>query len=372
MCSRSLAWAALAAWTFPALGLAQAEKPPVRIETESDQFETADGVKLQGIFYKANPTKLKNNSCVLLLHPYKASVDAQKKLTDLALTLATEGFNVFQFSLRGHGKDPTDVVANEFWKFPHNRDNLTGANRNPPKQSIVLKDFRGDGKDYFPFLVNDVMAARVHLDRKNDNSLVNTSSVYLVGVGDAVNLGLFFATTEWYREAKKPNLPPAFEPKVIDPRRTLQDSEVAGKDIAGAVWISPTKPVSMSDAAVKAFASKYAVRLRDETPMLFINDDRDARGKAASKFFYNDVLVAAPKPGAKLARLEQTFHKELKPTGKTALVGVDLIGKGTGLEEDVVKFLEKVQEERKNKPQIPQRGYTKPLLVNPQAFGVGS
>ena len=51
--------------------------------------------------------------------------------------------------------------------------------------------------------------------------------------------------------------------------------------------------------------------------------------------------------------------------------GVDLIGKNTGLETMVTDFLAKVQEERKNKPPIPQRGYTKPLLINPQPFGVG-
>jgi hypothetical protein len=31
-----------------------------------------------------------------------------------------------------------------------------------------------------------------------------------------------------------------------------------------------------------------------------------------------------------------------------------------------------VQAERKTKPPIPQRGYTKPLLVNPLPFGIGS
>jgi hypothetical protein len=253
-------------------------------------------------------------------------------------------------------------VPTEFWKYKHNEEFVSGAAKNPPKATITLKDFKSE-REYYPYLVNDIMAARVHLDRKNDNGQVNTSSVYLVGVGDAVNLGLFYATAEWYREAKKPNLPPAFEPKVIAPGRTLQDSEVAGKDIAGAVWISPAKSPNISDQTAKAFVSRYAVRLREETPMLFINDEKDAKGRAASKFYFNDVLVATPRPGTKLTKLEQTFHKELKPGGKTPLVGVDLIGKDTGLETDVLKFLGKVQEERKNKPPIPQRGYTKPLLI---------
>jgi hypothetical protein len=363
MRSRCLAWAALTALAAHA---AAQDKP------EAESFETADGVKLQGVFHKANPSASRNNACVILIHAFK-SANPGKGLDDLAKTLAKDGYNVLQFTLRGHGPVPTDVVPTEFWRFSFNSEHVTGAGKSPPKSSITIKDFKGDGRGYYPYLVNDVMAARVHLDRKNDNGQVNTSSVYLVGVGDAVNLGLFYATVEWYREAKKPNLPPALEPKYIDPRRGLLDTEVAGKDIAGAVWISPAKPVAMSETAVRDFSTRWATRLRDETPMLFVNDEKDLKGRAASKFFYNDVLFAQPRPGAKVAKLQQTFHRELKPSGTSApLVGADLIGKETGLEKMVTEFLDKVQEERKNKPPIPTRGYTKPLLVNPQAFGAGA
>jgi hypothetical protein len=110
--------------------------------------------------------------------------------------------------------------------------------------------------------------------------------------------------------------------------------------------------------------------MREETPMLFIYGEKDTKSKAAAKFFFTDVLVAQPKPPTKLTKLEQTFFKELTGTG-ASLVGADLIGKGTGLEEEVTKFLNAVQKERKNKPAIPQRGYTKPLLIYPYMFGVG-
>ncbi|HEY2787450.1 MAG TPA: hypothetical protein VGJ05_21015 [Fimbriiglobus sp.] len=360
MRSRLLAWVAASILTAPAFAY---DGP------ESESFETADGVKLQGIFYKANPAKSKNNSCVLLIHAFKAAKPG-KGLDDLAKTLSKEGYNVLEFTQRGHGATPTDVDP-DFWRFKFNVDCVSGSGRNPPKSSITLKDFRNE-REYYPYLVNDVMAARVLLDRKNDNGQVNTSSVYLVGVGDAVNLGIFYATVEWYREAKKPNLPPAFEPKIIDPRRLLQDTEVAGKDIAGAVWISPAKLPAMNDSAVKAFLSRYAVRLREQTPMLFINDEKDRKGRAASNYYFNEVLIANPRSGTRLAKLQQTFHRELKPSGRTKpLVGVDLIGDKTGLEEMVIKFLNKVHEERKDIPPIPTRGYTKPLLVNPPAFGVG-
>jgi len=369
MRTRLIACAAAAVLAAP---IYAQEKTPYNPEAESESIETADGAKLQGIFYKGNPTKPKNNSCVLVIQAYKSAIVPGKGLDDLSKTIAAEGYHVLQFALRGHGSTPTDVVPSEFWKYKHNSDLVSGASKSPPKQTIVLKDFRGDGREYFPYLVNDVMAARVHLDRKNDNGQVNTSSVYLVGVGDAVNLGMLYTAAEWYREAKKPNLPLAFEPKYIDPRLPLQDTEVAGKDVAGAVWISPARSTGMSDSAVRAFVSKYAVRFREETPMLFINDEKDAKSKAASKFYFNEVLVANPRAGSKLVKLQQTFHRELKPNGSsTPLVGVDLIGKKTGLEEMVTDFLGKVHEERKNKPPIPQRGYTKPLFINPQLFGVG-
>src|SRR5262245_18606393 len=112
MRSRLLAWAVVTAFAAPA---AAQDKP------EPESFETADGVKLQGIFYKAHPGKSKNNACVILIHPFKSPTPG-KKLNDLATTLAADGYNVLQFNLRGHGPIPTDVVATEFWKYPHNAE----------------------------------------------------------------------------------------------------------------------------------------------------------------------------------------------------------------------------------------------------------
>jgi len=71
MRSRLLAWAVVTALAAPAAA------------QEPESFETADGVKLQGVFHKADPGKSKNNACIILIHPFKTATPG-KGLDDLA------------------------------------------------------------------------------------------------------------------------------------------------------------------------------------------------------------------------------------------------------------------------------------------------
>ena len=49
---------------------------------------------------------------------------------------------------------------------------------------------------YLPVYVNDLAAVRLHLDQKNDNGDVNTSSIYLVGASETATLGMMWLAAE--------------------------------------------------------------------------------------------------------------------------------------------------------------------------------
>ena len=280
--------------------------------------------------------------------------------------LSANGFNVVQFDFRFHGQR-TDVQPAIFWNDHFNKTHVTGANRRPPPSELTFKDIRNPNA-YYPMLVNDVMAVRTYLDLQNDSGKVNTSSVYLIGTGDAVSVGFLYMTAEWFREREVPNVavPPLF---VSTSRRIFLGSQPCGRDIAGAIWISPTRHPSMSQSTIENFTTKYpsATPMREETPMLFIHGEKDAKSKEGSKFFFEKVLVAQPKSNSRLAKLPQTFQREIKGT---QLAEAELLGKNLGTEEMIIKYLEEVDKERKSKVQIAKRGYTKPLAVQLASFGV--
>jgi hypothetical protein len=337
---------------------------------EDIQIETYDGVKLRGVYYAANATKQKNNACVLMLHPYTKDnkpdgwVGLAKKLAD------EQGYHVVTFDFRFHGGKAMDVVPDIFWKDPTNKSQMLGATRKPPKSELTFKDIRNP-KDYYPMLVNDVMAARTYLDVLNDQGKVNTSTVYVVAAGDAAALAFFYMTAEWHREREVPNVP--VPPIAVQGNRPLFiNSQPAGRDIAGAVFLSPTRHPSISASTIEGFLSNpryQATQMRTETPMLFVNGDKDTKGKEGSKFFFDKVLVANPKSGSSLPKLPLTYHRELKDV---KLEGQELLGKGLDTEKMVAEFLTALDKDRKNKVAIPSRKYTKPLPVIMNTFGVGN
>ena len=279
--------------------------------------------------------------------------------------LAANGFNVVQFDFRFHGQR-TDVQPAIFWNDQFNKMHVTGANRRPQPSELTFKDIKNPNT-YYPMLVNDVMAVRTYLDLQNDSGKVNTSSVYLIGTGDAVSVGFLYMTAEWFREREVPNVavPPLF---VSSKRQIFLGSQPCGRDLTGAIWISPTRHPSMSQSTIENFTTKYpsAAPMR-ETPMLFIHGEKDTKSKEGSKFFFEKVLVAQPKPNSRLAKLPQTFQREIKGT---QLAEAELLGKNLGTEEMIIKYLEDVDKDRKSKVQIAKRGYTKPLGVQLSSFGV--
>jgi hypothetical protein len=243
------------------------------------------------------------------------------------------------------------------------------------KNTLFFKDLKfPDG--YFPVYLLDLAAARYHLDNKNNRSGVNTSSIYLIGSDTAATIGMAWLASEWNRPAFVPNANqllgstyPTYK-YVPQPLAGGLDTE-AGTDISGAVWLSANRPTgnrSISPILIKSWAAKYAPKMRDNNPMLFLYGEKDLAAKKQADFFFNEVLVAKPRPGMPLRELELTFEK---PVGGTELSGVNLLGNNDKLktEDTIMSFLSSLQKERANR--VPKdRGFNSPWLIQIGPIGV--
>jgi pimeloyl-ACP methyl ester carboxylesterase len=332
-------------------------------------IETADGVKLRGLFYRAAVNK--NGSCVIIAHqllkdPTKGDWDG------LAKRLSAEGYHVLRFDFRGHGKS-TELIPEKFWQDPLNSTRLSGAKKNPPKRELVQKDIEGKSS-YYPQMVYDFAAARNHLDKLNDSGDVNSSSVYLIGAGETTPIGFLFLASEWHREQKKPVGLLGIQKLVITAYGQIaQGSSPAGRDYGGCIWLSPAQHSSVSSTALKNLVATVGRHtdgdMRKETPMLFIHGEKDKKGDTDAKYFVDQVMVASGKTGARLEKLDHTYLRTIKGTD---LKGVDLLGKDEqlGTEKMIVEFLTTMEGIRRKKPRI-TREYTDPLKIDVRSFGVG-
>lgn len=340
------------------------EARPQAAEPDDQFIETADGVKLRGILYKA--TNSKNGSCVIIIHepftdPTKGDWDG------LGRTLALSGYHTLRFDFRGHGKSK-DLIPQKFWREQSNTI-LPGSTKNPPRDTIEEKDFK-TRKSYYPQLVYDIAAARNHLDKLNDSGEVNTSTVYLIGAGDAATLGMMFLATEWHREQKKPTGFLNTQKFWVSANQGIAaGGSPAGRDYGGAVWLSPKIMSGFSTTAVKNWVSQHGRstegELRLETPMLFVYGEKDAEGQKNCKYFNEQIMVSAGR--GKLEKLDSTYIRERKGT---ELKGVGLLGKNDtlGTETLIIEFLNKMEENRRKRPRI-QREYTEPVKINLVSFG---
>jgi hypothetical protein len=339
------------------------------IKPEEHSFESIDGVKLSGLFY---PSKEGGSApTVLMLHAYEANPH-EPVWDDTAKMLASKGYNVFQLDFRGHGKS-IDVVPNKFWdtNAPWGRINIQniqiqgGPGRAALKGKISFKEFKNT---YYPMLIQDIAAARTYLDIMNDSGKVNTSTIYLLGVGDAVNLGTLFIATEYLRERSKPNV--AFPPEVVSTRRQPFSSDVAGSDYGGAIWLSPDPTQKIQPRDLKAVViSPYAINMRQETQMLFLFGAKDRKSAQMSDQMFSNVLMVESKTGPagmKLLRPPQTFIRSIKDS---AAVGTKLLGNNLGTEKLIEDFLTAVDKERRAKTRKTTDWQT-PLYVDLLSFGI--
>lgn len=360
-------------WSVPVvvalLALCPAARGQAKVETESINFETADTVQIQGTIYKPildEKTKIVSAKeaadapVVILLHSFLADPNVAG-WDSLAITLAEKGFHVLRFDFRGHGK--STVIAKQFWEYSENAVVFRNLVRKRPLPLSLDNAEVKKEPGYYPVLVNDIMAARVALDKMNDAGKLNTATVYLVGAGDAATLGMMYMAAEWTR----PQKPTEFEAKLIKtlPLPNVDSRTTAGKDIAGAVWLSPARPAAVSEKAMKDWVKAFT-DLRESNPMLCLHADGDAAGAKVSKFIVDEMLVAKPAQSSRLNKLPFT---SIKTVEKSKAVGADLLGKKLGTEEAILKYLETLEKDRKNVTKVVNRNWNDSPFIQPTALG---
>jgi pimeloyl-ACP methyl ester carboxylesterase len=372
-----------------ALGLASVETRQASAQPKgpsAEQIRTADGVELHGLFH-VSEKEAKSSPVVVFLYPPGPDRDMTKgDWGGLAKMLTKDGYHVFQFDWRGHGKSTGMWDKRKFW------DNvfLNGPNSNfnrlikggPPKMplkgDISFKDLPPQSADkYMPAYLMDLAAVRMFLDTKNDRGELNSSSIFIVGAGDAAALGMAWLTVEWKRPAVAPNVQllglgaTGYE---FVPQQLRGNFTEAGTDFAGSVWLTPTRPASIPGSLIQTWISKPTMspKIRENNPMLFLFADKDTSGarsgKAQASFYYNEVLVAEPRPGSRLEKLDQTFLKEVK--GGEQLQGVKLLGQNATLktEDTILQYFAAIKKARANLPSK-TREYKDQYFINLPFFG---
>jgi hypothetical protein len=362
-----------------AVALIAGRTPPAAAQPaapEEETFFTADGVKLRGLFHATNKKPDKAPVVILMYAPGSGNDMTKGDWAALAKTLNAEGYHVFRFDWRGHGKstdikDPTTFWNNQFTGPINLKYVKGGPPKRPVKNDIFYKDLTNPA-GYMPVYLNDLAAVRLHLDKKNDGKTINTSSIYLIGAESAATLGLAWLAAEWQRPATYPGQTQlGFVAAYTHvPQPLVGGFTEAGGDFSGAVWLSADRPntAAIPEVRIKEWVSKAAPKIRENNPMLFLYADKDKAGKRQSEFFFNEVLVAAPRKGSALNPLDQTFIKEV--AGGNQLSGVKLLGvPNLKTEDTIVKFLEAIQKQRVSLTTV-VREYKEPYYIHVTSFGM--
>jgi pimeloyl-ACP methyl ester carboxylesterase len=320
MLSRSRTRLALA--LLAALGAA----PSFGADFKRFTFPTVDGVELEGTFYPSATNK--KDTVVLLLHDFdpKTGGDSHKDgWDDLAERLQKEGYAVFAFDFRGFGNSKT-VKPEVFWspKQGHNRQFIVGGMASKPPETIDQKKFRAA---YYPYLINDIAAAKAFLDRKNDTLEVNTSNFVVIGAGNGATLGALWLWSQCRLQRDRASLVLGVPPALDDPE---------GRDVAAAVWLSLSDHVPGGRFPVHSAVVEVGRECKVPTAFLFGKREKSAAycGKLS------DAILGL---GSK--KLDLPF------TGKegfdTNLAGSKLLDKSLPTEEWIVeKYLNPVVDKR--------------------------
>ena len=318
---------ALLAW--PVAGPARAADKPTKV-----QFDTGDGVTLQGSWY-ASP-KGKDEPTVLLLH--KTGSDSHKDGWDgLASKLQDKGYSVLSFDFRGHGN--STAVDTKFWDarvFPWNSKGIKGGgldSKGKPKDSINQKDFN---PGYLPYLVNDIAAAKMFLDDRNDAGECNSRSIIVIGAEDGAALGALWMASEWSRCIA------TVTPGLAGPRIGPPYEDPEGKGQYAAVWLSLTPALGGKMSVAGGLHNWLGLVGKDKkVPMGFLYGDGDEAGKTHAADYIRIIKGSDPKD-SKLVFTASTAIKDTKLTGSA------LLRDSLDTEQLILTYLSKVRD--KNVP----------------------
>ncbi|HXG13000.1 MAG TPA: hypothetical protein VNK04_24800 [Gemmataceae bacterium] len=313
-----LAWG----WLSPPVSAQPAKPEPV-------SFKTKDQVEIQGRFYPSS--RGRDAHCVLLLHAIHGDTK-QSGWDTLATELQKEEFAVLTFDFRGHGDSKTVGVGSPaglgvpakpgFWDILINRQ-LATRRFNPaqPPRSIDAQDF---DRSYYPMLFNDIAAAKLFLDARNDAEKCNSSRLIVIGAQEGAALGMMWMVLECQRYKLVSSFPP----------RTSTDAE--GEGLIGAVWLSMTPTLGNRPLPVSQWLQLLGHK--NGIPMGFLYGERDQTSANFSKRCVE--ILKSNKTG------QNTLNAEKAIKG-TDLKGHGLLNKQLDTTTSIVEYLKKVRDERR-------------------------
>lgn len=311
------------------------------VQSKRVNFTTFDEVELSGTFYRSAPAsgKKDKDAVVLLLHDFrhnKGGGSQEDGWGRLAGDLQKEGYAVLSFDFRGFGNSKS--VSPKFWTFPHNtnRGAIKGASKKNPPTSIDEKDFSAN---YFITLVNDIAAARAHLDVLNDAGEVNASNIILVGAGQGATLGALWLASECRRQ--KDNQSDRLILGMTPQWRVLDEPE--GNDVAAAVWLTvfpSLEGIPVGRSLINALVDE-AKNARIPAYFLYSKNDQ----KANDFLMKNNNLKALFTENSK----KKGGVKEKAVPGAGELTGSKLLSGRLKTSDYIIDYLNNVMEERGSK-----------------------
>lgn len=302
---------------------AQGNKNP---NTKNVSFKTHDGVQLSGTLYPNSAGK--RDATVLMLHNFdlkKGGSSQQEGWSTLASTLQTQGYVVLTFDFRGFGESKA-VNAQTFWSHKHNNTYIRRRGARLP-ESIDHKDFTNV---YARYLVNDIAAAKVYLDRLNDNREANTSSLIVLGAGEGATLGALWMANET-RRARDRNK----NPLLIGVPPDLAEPE--SNDLAAGIWLSPSPTLAGFNVPVGRWIGDAGKTKK--VPMAFVFGKNDARGDQFAR-----TLERYIKPSA--AKSKEFPLTGVKPIADTKLAAEKLLQSDLETEKWIIGYVNQVMGER--------------------------
>lgn len=272
--SPRLARALLVGFALVLSGTAPGGRVLAQSNFEKVRFDTVDGVTLRGNLY-VSPAGMKAPT-VIMLHPLKTKEGKPADQTvegwqQLANELFKAKYTVLTFDFRGHGES-TAVNQQTFQKldFPHNTQHISKARKD--LTTLQSKDIQ---TAYLPHLVDDVAAARMFLDSRNDRGLVNSSNLIVLGAGEGATIGALWMASEYKRRRGEVTATPTL---LIRPPVPTGFGDPEGKDIIAGVFISMSPSLGNRTMPINNWLRDItAKRTRERTQLLFVYGGKDPK-----------------------------------------------------------------------------------------------
>src|SRR5262249_25997640 len=202
------------------------------------------------------------------------------------------------------------------------RDGVKGFNPTAPKDSISFKDF---SRAYYPELVNDIVAAKLFLDKQNDLQACNSANLIVIGAEDGATLGLMWMVASQYLyRAINPN-------PLLTPAAWKFDPNPEGKDVACALWLNLSPSLGNQAAPISSW---LGVAKAKKIPMAFLYGAEDDSAASRAKNW-----VSLLKPDKK-----QIFTTD-KGIPKTKLAGSQLLGEKLETIQDIMTYVSSFKKE---------------------------